>query len=473
MMMKVSKMKYLGKAAVFVLSLLLIALWSSVAAAAIGADDFLPPAQATGAQRDDLLAVNDEASVVTEVDPVLNIQVTTAATLQDAINSIIDREDLGAGCEIISDPNGGYAFVATGTAAYQSDHQNVNASRIAQRNAYVVAFMNAKAEMAKTVGEIVVRGGTNFDQKIETLDSTQRALVNIESELSEQQLQSVRQVLKGYVTYDVDDKYDEGRNLVYVTLVSSPKTRGKFSRYGTDGVIADDLRDGLNSVLAEIRHGFVPPVGGRIIEVPETGEIAYVGFGSSVVRYDPEADVQEELKLQAERIAGLRATDALAGIILGDDTSWRAQVDETTVRSLESFERQQESDQTTKDSEADIQAHAERRRLFFNSLSETVNIQTLRQGVLPPGVMRRTILDDNEYFAYGIAVYVPSLSDAVREAAREMEETQLVRPPRTDAGNSAPPSAAPTPDAADTPERTEREAPEIQRGPSGVVEQDL
>ena len=461
--MKVSKMKYLGKA-VFICALLLVTLWSGVTDAAIDADDFLPPAQATGTQKEELLAVKDEASVVTEVDPVLQVSVTTAPSLQDAINRVIERQGSEAGCEMVLDPNGGYAFVATGRAVYQSDHQNVTASRIAQRNAYVLAFMNAKAEMAKTVGEIVVRGATNFNQKIETLDSEIIELRNIESELTEQQLQSVRQVLKGYVTYSVNDN---GRNAVQVTLVSSPKTRGKFSRYGTDGVIVDDLRDGLNSVITEIRHGFIPPVGGRIIEVPGTGEIAFVGFGSSVVRYDPEDDVQEELKLQAERIAGLRATDALTGIILGDDTSWRAQVDETTIRLVEDFVRQQESDQTTKESAAEIQVNEERRRVFLNSVREDVNIQTLRRGVLPPGIMRRTMLDDDEYFAYGIAVYVPSLSDAVRDAAREMEDIQLVRPPGSDTESSAP---APAPEA---PEKAEREAPEIQRGPSGVVEQDL
>jgi hypothetical protein len=88
-------------------------------------------------------------------------------------------------------------------------------------------------------------------------------------------------------------------------------------------VTAANLRDGLNSVIAEIKNGFVPPVGGRIITVPGTGEIAFVGFGSSVVRYNSEKSMQERLKLQAERMAGTRALDALAGILTGDDTAWQ------------------------------------------------------------------------------------------------------------------------------------------------------
>ena len=453
-------MKVLGinvsKVAVFICVLLLISLGSGAALAALSADDFLPPVQAETGKKEALLAVNDEASVKTEVDSVLNVEVTTAPSLQDAINKVIERPRQG--CRIITEPGGGYAFVATGRSTYKADHQNVTASRIEQRNAYVEAFMNAKAEMAQTLGEIVVRGATNFDRRIETLDSETKSLRNIESELSEEQLQSVRKVLKGYVTYAVQDN---GSGTVYVTLVSSSKTRGNFSRNGTDGVIATNLRDGLNSVITEIKNGFVPPVGGRIIEVPGTGQVAFVGFGSSIVRYDPEEDVQEELKLQAERVAGLRATDALAGIILGDDTTWQSRVDETTVKEVKDFERLQEQDQTSRGSDSEIKAYDERKRGMRNSLREDTRIQSLRRGVLPPGIIRETSLDDNEYFAYGIAVYVPSLSDAARGASKEMDDAQLIQPPGTSTDNNAP---VPAP---------QKEAPEIKKGPSGVVEQIL
>ncbi|MDR2528925.1 MAG: hypothetical protein LBD04_07905 [Synergistaceae bacterium] len=430
-------------------------LWGGVALAAISADDFLPPAQADGAEKAALLAVKDEAAVKTEADPVLNAEVTTAPNLQDAINKVIEKPKTG--CRIIAEPSGGYAFVATGQASYKADHQNVTASRVAQRNAYVEAYMTAKSEMAKTAGEIVARGADGFDKKIETLDTEARALRNVESELTESQLQTVRKVLKGYVTYAA---LDNGKGTVYVTVVSTSKTRGKFSRSGTDGVSASSLKDGLNAVIAEIKNGFVPPVGGRIIEVPETGEVAFVGFGSSVVRYDPETDVQEELKLQAERVAGLRATDALVGILLGDDTRWTGHADESTVQQVKDFERQQASDQTTKGSDSEINAYDQRKRAMLNSLSEGFNIQNLRQGTLPPGVIRETSLDDDEYFAYGIAVYVPSLSDAARGAAKEMDEAQLVQPPKP----GGPAVGGSTP---------EKEQPPIKQGPSGVVEQDL
>jgi hypothetical protein len=442
---------------VFFCALFLIFLNSKAVQAALSADDFIPPVQVDNpTQRKELLEIKDEASIKTETDTVLNAEVTTASSLQDAINKVLEKPKRG--CRILMEPNGEYAFVATGQGTYKADHQNVNASRIEQRNAYVVAFMEAKAEMAQTVGEIVFRGATNFEKKIETLDNETKSLTNLESELSEEQIQTVRKVLKGYVTYSVQDN---GKGAVYVNIVSSSKTRGKYNRNGTDGLVADNLRDGLNSLIIEIRNGFVPPVGGRIIEVPSTGEVAFVGFGSSVVRYDAEEDVQEELKLSAERVAGLRATDALAGIILGDDTSWQAHADETTVQSKKDFEYLQQSDQASRGTETEIKAYDERKRSLWNSLRNDTKIQSLRKGILPPGIMRETSLDENEYFAYGIAVYVPSLTNAVREVSKEMDETELVQTPKENTSSTS-----------GTTEQNKQKL-EIKKGPSGVVQQNL
>jgi hypothetical protein len=426
--------------------------------AALSASDFIPPVQAESSeQKEMLLAVRDPSSVKEEIDPVLKAPVVNAPSLQDAINKAVEKPKQG--CVILQ---GGTVFVATGAGTYNPDYSNAVASRIEQRNAYVAAFMNAKSEMAKTVGEIVVRGATDFNRKIERLDSETKALTNIETELTESQIQTVRKVLKGYVTYAV---LDDGKGRVNVVIVSTPKTRGKFSRTGNEGITAESLTDGLNSLIAEIKSGLVPPVGGRIIDVPGTGEVAFVGFGSSIVRKDSEPDVQAELDLQAEQIAGLRATDALAGIILGDDTSWASHVDETTHKQVADFAHLQESDQTAKGSEAEIKEYDDRIKSMRNVLKTDTKIQSLRNGVLPPGIMRETELDEDGYFAYGIAVYVPSVSDATRQASKEMDDAQLVKPAETtNNSDTVGPKA--------TDEKTEQNL-EIRKGPSGVVKQDL
>jgi len=431
-----------------------------VQAYAISADDFLPPVQAQSAEKKtELLAVKDEGTVKTEVDPVLKERITTAATAQDAINKIISKPRQG--CEMIGLADGGLGFVATGMGTYNPNMENVVASRIAQRNAYVEAFMNAKAEMAKSVGGFVVRGATDFDKKIESISDEKVNLLNFEAQLSESQMQTARKVLKGFVTYHVYDEPRSGK--VYVTIVSTPKTRGSYSRPTADALAAGTLKDGLNLLIAEIRNGLVPPVGGRIIEVPGTGELAFVGFGSSVVRKHDLPDMQAELDLQAEQIASLRAADALVGIIVGDDTAWEARADEQTRNMVKEFGRQEAGDQTSKGETNEIQRLSQRVRDFRNVLTTEKRIESIRRGVLPPGVIPKTWMDDDEYFAYGLAVYIPSVSDLAAQAAREMDDAQLLKPVKKP-GAEKPAEDAPG-----------KSAPklEMKKGPSGVVSQDV
>jgi len=207
---------------------------SGFLAAALTADDFLPIVQAPEEQRAELSAVRQPESVKVEADAVLEQPVTSAATVQDAINAIVAERKQG--CTMIAVPSGGYGFVATGIGTYRKNMDNVTAERIAQRNAYVEAYMQAKSQMASLLGDMAVRGVTTFDKKTETLDTDSKALRNQTRELDEHQKAVVYAVLKGYVTSEVHDDIDKG--MVYVTLVSTPKTRGRYARPDSDTLIA-------------------------------------------------------------------------------------------------------------------------------------------------------------------------------------------------------------------------------------------
>lgn len=98
-------------------------------ALAISADDFIPPVQVETAKRMELLSVKDEASVKTEMDGNINTEVTSAPTLQEAINKIIAQSKIG--CQLVRlNGQDGITFVATGMGTYKLDYQNVLASRI-------------------------------------------------------------------------------------------------------------------------------------------------------------------------------------------------------------------------------------------------------------------------------------------------------------------------------------------------------
>ncbi len=135
----------------------------------------------------------------------------------------------------------------------------------------------------------------------------------------------------------------------------------------------------MNELISEIKNNLVPPVGGRIITTND-GQVAWVGFGNAVVDKDEELDVQAELDLEAERTA------------------------------------------------EEIKAHNDRVRNMRNATASVTNIRSLRSGVLSSGIVRHTEIDDNGYFAYGIAVYSPGISAKVNEASREMDEAQIVQP---------------------------------------------
>lgn len=422
------------------------------AAVPLTADDFLPIVQAPEEQRAELSAVRQPESVKVEADAVLERPVTSAATLQDAINAVVAERKQG--CTMIAVPSGGYGFVATGIGTYRKNMDNVTAERIAQRNAYVEAYMQAKSQMASLLGEMAVRGVTTFDKKTETLDTDSKALRNQTRELDEHQKAVVYAVLKGYVTYEVHDDIDKG--IVYVTLVSTPKTRGRYARPDSDTLIAETLNEGLNVMLSEIQNNLVPPVGGRIVDVPTTGEVAFVGFGSAVVRKDDDPALQRDLTLTAERTAELRASDSLCGIITGETISSASALDESTRTAVKDFETIAQRDPATGVISQKDRALANGRKKEFRSKQTfQQTIESARKGVLPPGVQRRTWTDKDGAFAWGIAVYAPSLTDAAAAGAQDMENAQIVKPVQ--------PQQAPKPKSSD----------KLEQGVSGTVTQEL
>ena len=260
-------------------------------------------------------------------------------------------------------------------------------------------------------------------------------MTNISTESQESLKQAVDMMLRGFVIYEVKD--DTSQNTVYVSIVTTPKTRGKLARPAPNAVEADSLRDGLNQVIAEVRSGLVPPVGGRIIMMRSTGETAFVGFGSAVVRTSANKAVQAKLNLEAQKIAGMRAKDALCGLIIGDKASWEGSVKESLKDQVQEFESANADDPLAKQSPADAKKLAEAKQTLVSRMESTDLYQSARRGILPPGVNTKTWFDEDHAWAYGMSVYAPSLSNAAGQAAREMLESQILQPIDGGSGKSA------------------------------------
>ena len=416
-------MKFYGKVC---FGLIFLFTCVSLCNAAPSVDDFLQPARGQSSQRKGQLP-----------------SVSTA--VQQALNGLGRRR----GCQVVPSKDGS-VFVARGVASYS---ENVNTSvtaRISQRNAYIKAFMDAKSEMAQTLGEISSSGRDALDVSSSSVNDLSNQSINRREALN----QSARKVLRGFVTYSVDD---QGGSVV-VTIISTPKTRGQYSRPVANGISASNLRDGLNLVLKDIQNGLVAPVGGQIVTVPGTKEIAFVGYGNAVVRTSKNSAARVELEIQAEEIAQMRAIDGLVGIIIGDDTTMKRHLDGSTREQFQDFEKLTVNDPTTGGTREEIHEFENTRESITAESSFKRSITSLRSGVLPPGITRKSWLDKKGHFAYAMAVYVPSVTNYTVRAAQEMDNTNILQP--VDGRGSNRPSRR-------------RERVNIDRGPSGVIKQDL
>ena len=255
--------------------------------------------------------------------------------------------------------------------------ENPTATRIAKRNAYVKAFLDAKKKLAEALNGLSAEGRTQVVEQMEQVTDTKADLANFAATQDEKLEQAVQMLLKGFVIYAVED--DTAKKTVYVSIVTTPKTRGQFNRPSPNGMEADSIRDGLSQVLLEIQNGLIPPVGGKIIQVPATGEIAFVGFGSDVIRSSDNAAMQLKMRLNAEKIAQMRAKDALVGMIIGDDTGWKGKLDETTQQTIQDFE--------TSDSgpDASLQRFEKTRQTFLNVQKSSEQFQSVRSGISAAG----------------------------------------------------------------------------------------
>jgi len=434
----------------------LLCLVPATVQAQVTADDFLPPV--TGGRTD----VKQPDKVAMKGDTV------SAANAQDAINVAVkenvkelkdDIEEVGA--RMVSFPSG-LGFVATGAAFYR-EMPNPTATRIAKRQAYVMAFTKAKKNLAEILGGLSNEGKESVREQLVNINLPEQEMTNISTQSEEALRQTVEMMLRGFVIYEVKD--DTANATVYVTIVTTPKTRGKFARPAPNVVEAESLKDGLNQVIAEVRSGLVPPVGGRIITMRSTSETAFVGFGSSVVRTSENRVVQQRHNLDAQKIAGMRAKDALCGLIIGDKTMWEGSVSESMKDTVQEFESLDRDDPLAAKDPAAVRKLEQARETFVSRIQSTDVYTGARSGVLPPGVNTKTWFDDDNAWSYGMSVYVPSLTGIAIRTGEEMRDSTILQPINDGSGR---PSGAPAGD----PSRITRPGEGVKPGPTGKISPD-
>jgi hypothetical protein len=403
---------------------IVLALGSFLASASAQAqptvDDLLAPIQGGPREVKEPQKVRVEGNVV------------SAASAQDAVNAAVQANVKEAGASTTPEIGArwakfpsGLGVVATGLATYRT-MENPTATRLAQRKAYVIAFMRAKTEMAKFLKGVSNDGGEQVRDILAQVALPKEDLANSDINSKEAITQKVERLLRGFVIYEVND--DPKQQLIHVSIVSTPRTQGRLNRPVPSALEADDLRDGLNQVLQEVRTGLVPPVGGRVILVKKTGETAFVGFGSAIVASNKNAALQARLNLDALKVASIRSVDSLCGLIIGDRTSWQGQVSETQKDVIRDFEELKADDPLAKNNPAGVQKLEKARQEFVNKRRTDELLTSARKGILPPGISPRCWYDEDHAWAYAISVYIPSQSRAAAEFGKQMDESVIVTP---------------------------------------------
>ncbi len=407
-----------------------------VRAAPLSATDFLPPVQAQTPEAKQAAEQIQQPEAVKQETGLDGKPVTSAATAQDAVNAAIQRIPAEGGCQQIKFPSG-FGWVASGMGIYNVMPNPVS-TLAAQRLAYQKAYLGAKKNLAEALYGLTTTGREQLAQEMNTVLTDTDALANIAETHTETLAENVRGLLRGYVIYNVNDQQEQTHGSVSVTIVATPKTMGKTSRVDPSSLAADSIADGLNAVLSELSSGLMPPVGGKTISVPQTGELAFVGFGSAIIMRNENPAVRAKLTLNAQKIAAMRARSALCGIILGDTVAATSSLDETTQTMNAQFEEIQQNDPTAKENDAvQMRKLQEQKANFLTKQLSKEQISSMRSGVLPPGVSVKTYINEEKTMVEAVAVYLPSVTDRATSAGQSMRQSQILQSNGTTSGETS------------------------------------
>ncbi|HPQ37905.1 MAG TPA: hypothetical protein PLW97_09710 [Synergistaceae bacterium] len=317
----------------------------------------------------------------------------------------------------------GMGFVATGDGSYPTNLTNRNAAREAHRQAYVAAHMRAKKNLAQALRGLPLEAREKLAEEAYDEDNAEESLNARSSRYEEQIHQAVEATLRGFVTYSV---FDDGEGLVYVSIVTSPKIR-HATRAVSEGLLdCTSLGAGMKRISRELDAGLVPPVGGRIINVPETNEVALVSFGSALVHQDTSGASTGQDKLTAGRRAKAQADKAMVALMTGDQFMWEYgyyREQESTSTNFE--EVATDTNLTGPSQESTKKLLEERKETFLNLIRDSEAAQSVVRGIVPQGTNSKTWYSKDGW-CYVANVYTPSSGAQAEAAAKEMGITAYV-----------------------------------------------
>ena len=389
-----------------------------VLAQAPSASDFIAPADGG--------STTVEQPTAVKVDQGNNV--VTAATIPDAANKVCD-DDLSEGAYVLK-TGSGPGYCAKGVATFKV-YPNPNATIQSKRLAYIYAYTKAKVELSGFLNDRKSSGREAIQSFWEHVEDEEHSSNKMDLSIEENLQIVIDAILRGYVTYEVHEGEIDGGKFVSVAIIVTPKTIGKTSFVKPDAITADTLAEGLEQVLRDVRNGLVTPVGGRVVFCQATGELAYVGFGCEINRKTSDPTFNLELKIEALDTAKMRAASSLCGIINGDNIKASAQLGGKNISSnfiQESYKATEDDPLAKPDAGGVARTVDNVTSAFRNDSTKTRVMESVRNGIIPPGVQQKAWIDESGDWAVAVAVYIPSLSKQAADFYRTMQNTPIVKP---------------------------------------------
>jgi hypothetical protein len=397
--------------------------WSPLAPASPVAEEFAAPLQATSPRA----TPRPSGRVRTVKDDLTGEPVFRAKTAQAAIIAAIEQDT--AGCWMIRH-NAGFGWVSVGYVRYPAS-KNPVALRRSRQEARFKAFTEARTRLNSCLRNLSPEARRGVTERLEQDGSIRLALINLATNDAEKSEQALRILARGFVAYSVDE--DMAERSIQVNLVTTPSTASQLTRPAAYAIEAVSLQEGLRQLLAEIQAGLIPPVGHRLIVVNASGELALVGYALNLVGVHPNPESQDKLRVDAEKIATARATEALVGLATGDDARWWNNLDEISQNEVRA------AGSGYDDNEPSVRRFRQIRDLVMTSAGDDPGLQTLRAGSLPTAAAIRRF--GGEDLVTVAVIYTPTVR---KPAPPPVEPTvePASEPP-------AEPGAAPAPSAAE------------------------
>lgn len=368
-------------------------------AQAISLDEFVPPVEGG--------PVNESAAVSQDDD------VIQAENMQDGLGYAYKQimDDGGEGILTVQTKTG-MGIISTSTVNYNR-FENINATMLSKRGAYVRAFTKAQAQMVKYLEGFENNCETALSDQTVVIDTGVESTANSGSSLQEQCAETAKGVLAGFITYKLDD--DAKDDAVTVSLASSTKTRAAVTRVGGAVIVSSDPKKAFEHIAKEVTIGVVPPLGAKLIHNPENGESIVIGFGSAIVRQNKDKAMMRKMIAMANKQSQIRANNALVAFLKGSEVYWKGGFEESQVESAQQFEIP-----TDENGQAmDPVVFDDTRNVFLNTVSSSDDYSVITGGNLPAGVKTKTYKSEDGYWVNTIAIYMPSATVEAQQASRE------------------------------------------------------